>query len=115
RLVVIGDGSIILAGFGICIALADQGSVAFPRLGFSPLALLLLRRRPESSDALLLGLLTLALSVRLGRCCSCVAFLLHCQPLFLRLLHLAVSIRLSLLKFGLEHTMSNECVGAHAN
>ena len=63
RLVVIGDGPVIVAGVGICSALADQGRVACSRLGFSSIALLL---RPESSDSLLLGFLTLALSFRLG-------------------------------------------------
>ena len=48
RVVVIGDGFIIVAGVGICIALADRGSVARLRLGFSAFARLLLS--PENSD-----------------------------------------------------------------
>ena len=34
RLVVIGDGPIVVAGLGICIALANKGSVACSRFGF---------------------------------------------------------------------------------
>jgi hypothetical protein len=91
RLVVIGDGPVVVASLGICIALADKGSVACSRFGFRSFALLLLRR-PESSNSLLLDFLTLALSFRLGRC-SCLALLLRCQPLFPCLLQLAAGFR----------------------
>ena len=121
RLVVIGDSPVVVAGLGICIALANKGSVACSRFGFCSFALLLLRRRPKSSNSLSLDFLTLALSFRLGRC-SCLALLLRCQLLFPCLLQLAVGFRLGRsaiflgFKFGLLHAhMPNECVAAHAN
>src|SRR5262249_1780548 len=82
---------VVVAGLGICITLADKGSVACSRFGFRSFALLLCR--PESSNSLLLDFLTLALSFRLGRC-SCLALLLRCQPLFPCLLQFAVGFRL---------------------
>src|SRR4029077_5699546 len=91
RLVVIGDGPVVVAGLGICIALADGGGVRGSRFGLRSFALLL--RRPESSYSLLLDFLTLALSFRLARC-SCLALLLRCQPWFPCLLQLAVCFRL---------------------
>src|SRR5262249_58486370 len=78
RVVVVGDGFIIIAGIGICIALADQGSVARLRLAFSAFARLLLS--PESSDWWLLSFPTLTLVLRVGRR-SRLALLLRCQPL----------------------------------
>ena len=91
RLVKIGDGPVIVAGVGNCIALADQGRVARTRLGFGSFAVIFGR-----SDSLLLGFLISAVSFCLSQRLAFLPRLKKRLPLLFGFLTLALSFRLGL-------------------